>query len=322
MAVGKTDYTKFKARVFAERKRKEDREGLWKPNPGRYFGRIAPPCNSDCWELAYFAHYNILKNAGKDEPTWLICLKSLDLACYACEMVQSMWDEWRAMEGDSPEKLKLKKEASNIGSKDRYVVNFVNVKEPAKVYRWDYGRKVHQQLGEIMAPVGEDGVELPIVEIDNPDRGYTLSILVEKARGDDGREWNQMTVALPNGAQPKPLPDKTVLTKLNDLGEWLKKHTKSYDEMRALLSGAGDVTEETIPPEGEEIAAAEAEAAVESIPEDAPPEVIEETEPEPTPPPPKAVAKVAAKPPTAADATAKARTGIDAMKAKFTAAKK
>lgn len=319
MTVGRTDYAKFKARVFAERKRKEDREGLWKPNPGRYFGRVLPPCNSDCWELSYFAHYNIVKNAGEGEPTWLICLKTFGNTCYACEMVQSMWDEWRAMDDSDKEKPKIKREASNIGSKDRYMVNFVDVKVPAKVYRWDYGRKVHQQLGEIMAPVSEDNAELPIVPIDDPDKGYTLSIVVETARGDDGRTWNQMTVALPNGAQPKALPDKTVLTKLNDLGEWLAKHTKSYDEMRALLSGAAvdesGAGEENVSPEDEAATGGTEEV---TIPEETPPEVIE-AEGDPEPVPPKTVAKPVAKVTAAADATAKAKQGIDALKKNFAA---
>ena len=203
------------------------------------------------------------------------------------------------------------------------MVNFINVKEPAKVYRWDYGHKVHQQLGEIMAPQNEDGAELPIVPIDDPERGHTLSILVEATRGDDGRTWNQMTVSLPNGAQPKPLPDKTVLEKLNDLGEWLKKHTKSYDEMRALLSGAGAVEEETVAPEASEEVPAVEETG-ETIAEETPPQVVtDESEPEPEPPAkavpkvaPKPVAKVVTKAPTAADATATARAGINALKPK------
>lgn len=323
-----SDYlAKYRAKIDAERKRKEAKDGLWKPQPGRYFGRILPPWpGSEEWYLSYRCHYQILPNVGEDEPTWLICLKTFKKPCYACEVVNSMWEEFRA--GNSVDEV-LKKRASNIGGKDRYMVNFIKTTEPTNVMRWDFGGKVHDQLNGITAPITEEDTDTIVVPVWDAERGYVLTIIV-KAVKEGQRSWNETLVQLPPGSQPKKLPNMDVLGKLFNLADWLKKNTKAYDEMRALLSGE---TEEAPPAEGTPETDAPAETPEEpTIPEETPPEEVHEAEAsepaETPPPPPKTVAKPVGVPvktgvpvvrPSGQDATAAARL---AMKNRFSVPKK
>lgn len=300
-----SDYlAKYRAKIDAERKRKEAKDGLWKPQPGRYFGRILPPWpGSEEWYLQYRVHYQILPNAGEDEPTWLICPKTFKKPCYACEVVNSMWEEYRA--GNSSDEA-LKKRASNIGSKQRYMVNFVKTAEPTNVMRWDFGDKVHDQLNGITAPITEEDTETIVVPIWDAERGFVLTIIV-KAVKEGQRSWNETLVQLPPGSQPKPLPDKNVLSKLYNLSEWLEKNTKPNDEIRALLSGAV----EDAPAEGTPEAEPPAEVEEPTIPEETPPEVIEA----PEEPAPKVPAKPAGVPVKAAGVSVARPSGQDATAA-------
>jgi hypothetical protein len=310
---GKTDQKAMMAKIVNDRKKKEDKEGWWKPSAGKYWIRILPPWDGAAsWFIEYYVHYRIIPNAEQGESTALLCLKrTFGKDCYACQTTDVLWAEAKALVFNSPERNEAWKRASDVSPKYRMACNIILSSDPKKVLRWSTGDTTKTQLANIMVPEVEDGQEPIYVALDDAERGYNLLVEVKSVKGDKGDAYNKMFINLPQGAQPKPIIDKSVLTKLYNFDEWLQTQVKSYDEQRALLGGAVEEanpnaevpSEEITVPEAEETPVVE-DGADASIPENAEPEEVspevEESEPTPEPeppaPPPKPVVKPAVAP--------------------------
>lgn len=350
---GKTDQKAMMAKIIADRRKKEDKEGWWKPPAGKYWIRIMPPWDgSSSWYIEYYVHYRIIPNVEQGESSALLCLKrSFGKPCYACEVCDELWLVYRAAAQNTPERDAAYKDASEVSPKYRMACNVVVLSDPKKVLRWSAGDNVKNQLAGISVPETEEGQESVYVPIEDPDRGFSLFAQVKSVRNPkNNAQYNEFVIQLPQGAQPKPVPDKSVLTKLYNLDEWLKTQIKSYDEQRAQLGGGSDPTKTEGDAPSEEVAPVEeaTEPEVQGVAEELPPEIAEELPPEvveveepvaaPAPkvapkPAPVVKAPVAApKPapvvaptggtnarPTPADANAKTRAILIAHKNKFAA---
>lgn len=284
-----SDYAKSRAVFEASQKRKNAIQGQWRPKAGQYLARIMPSwAEGGPFIQNYRCHYQILPG-GDDEGTALMCRKSIKEKCYGCEVTQSLWDATRDPAVPQQEVEAIKKKASRIGSKDRYIVNAVPIAVamngkwvaiPPEVLRWSFGIQVADQLKDIIWPptVAEGDSEPEACPIEDPDHGYNLQVKVV----DKGQGFTETLVTRVGG--PVAIKNRELLKKLHNLEKWVLDQVKTYDQQRALLSPGENEAEGApeivggpeFPPETE---IAEEMAPVEVVDEGGP--VVEEPEPPP-----------------------------------------
>lgn len=245
MGHGRTDYNRLRQRLLDRQTEGKDDPRVWKPEMGyRYKVRILPPIEGlSSFDLAYGMHYGL----GEESSTRAVCPKrTVQKKCPVCEFVKPLW------KGDAADKDLARAHYS----KKRYLSNIVVLSRPDEVMIWEYGPQVWDQLAEITA-----GEEAGILPIDDPDKGYTLTVTVRKKVTEKGTFPNYDVRA---EHQPSVLPDKSVLGKMHDIKAEVFGKLKTYDELRAILQGVEpEPTAQTAPEEPtKEVVEEEAEGPI------------------------------------------------------------